>query len=94
MPRFPERKPAIMLELTFLVAQQITVTRTAQGPIFEHFLHSMPWFAWVAIVAIISGSVTTIVKDRIRHRERMEMIRMGMHPDAPNQPAKFPPAEI
>lgn len=47
-----------------------------------NWLHSMPWFAWVGIVAIVCGNVTGIVSCLIKHRERMAMIRAGMHPDA------------
>jgi hypothetical protein len=43
---------------------------------------SIPWFGWVGIVAIISGSVTGIVNACLRHFERMELIRQGMNPDA------------
>ncbi len=35
----------------------------------------------VAIVAIIMGAISSIVKRVIRHRERMAMIEQGMHPD-------------
>ena len=45
-------------------------------------LQSMPWFGWVGIVAIVSGSVGGVFKMSYAHRERMEMIRQGMHPDA------------
>jgi hypothetical protein len=46
-------------------------------------LTSIPWFAWIAIVAIISGCVSGVVKMRYQHLERLEMIRQGMNPDAP-----------
>ncbi len=56
--------------------------------------YTFPWFAWIAIVAvgggIISGAITTVVKHVCVHRERMAMIRMGMHPDAPQQPVSDP----
>ncbi len=41
----------------------------------------MPWFGWIAIVAIVSGTITTILKMRMTHHERIEMVRQGMHPD-------------
>jgi hypothetical protein len=51
----------------------------------EH-LSFIPWFAWIPIIAIVggigSGTITTLVKLSQTHRERMEMIRRGMHPDA------------
>jgi hypothetical protein len=46
-------------------------------------IERIPWFGWVAIVAIICGTITQIVKLAIHHRERMEMFRMGMHLDSP-----------
>lgn len=40
-----------------------------------------PWYAWVPIVAIVCGSISGIIKMKHQHAERMEMIRLGMHPD-------------
>jgi hypothetical protein len=49
-------------------------------------LCSLPWFAWIPIVAIIggilSGTIKCVMSLSFQHRERMAMIRMGMHPDA------------
>jgi hypothetical protein len=45
-------------------------------------LESIPWFAWIPIVAMICGTIGGIVKSVHCHNERMAMIRMGMHPDA------------
>lgn len=42
----------------------------------------IPWFGWIAIVAIISGTVSGIMKMSMCHRERMAMIQQGMHPDS------------
>lgn len=47
------------------------------------WLMTIPWYAWVAIVAIVSGCVSGLVAGWQKHRERMEMIRHGMHPDLP-----------
>ncbi len=44
-------------------------------------LGSIPWFAWIAIVAIICSTLQCLAKSSMRHRERIAMIRMGMHPD-------------
>jgi hypothetical protein len=48
--------------------------------------YAIPWFAWIAIVAIVGGvisnTVTAVARMTYRHRERMAMIQMGMHPDA------------
>jgi hypothetical protein len=43
---------------------------------------AMPWYAWIAIVAIVSGTISGIVKMLVTHKERMTMIQHGMHPDA------------
>ncbi|GAC1464630.1 MAG: hypothetical protein NVSMB9_03480 [Isosphaeraceae bacterium] len=45
------------------------------------FLSGMPWFAWVAIVAIISSGLGALAKLRYRHLERIGMVRQGIHPD-------------
>jgi hypothetical protein len=45
---------------------------------------ALPWFAWVAIFGIVGGTMTTIFKMGMVHRERMAMIRMGINPDAPH----------
>ncbi len=44
--------------------------------------NTLPWFAWVAIVGIVSGAAQAIVQSLITHRERMAMISQGMYPDA------------
>lgn len=51
-------------------------------------LSLIPWYAWVAIVGIVSGSVSGIVKMLIDHRERMAMIDRGMNPDDPRPTSK------
>jgi hypothetical protein len=55
---------------------------------------AIPWFAWIPISAIVlgfvSGTITTLVKQSQQHRERMAMIRMGIHPDAPQHSAPLP----
>ena len=45
-------------------------------------LYTIPWFAWIPIVAIICGTISGVVASVHRHTERMAMIRMGIHPDA------------
>jgi hypothetical protein len=46
-----------------------------------HWLSGMPWFGWIAMVAIVCGCVSGIIQMRHKHIERMEMIRHGMNPD-------------
>lgn len=52
------------------------------------FFHTIPWFAWIPILAIVggitSGTVTKLIELHHRHKERMAMIRVGMHPDLPS----------
>lgn len=52
---------------------------------FWTFLRSIPWWAWIPIVAIVGGILQGTVKMSHRHRERMEMIRQGINPDAPQK---------
>ena len=49
------------------------------GPMLE-ILRSLPWYAWIAIVAIISQAMVSIFKLIHRHDERMEMIKQGSDP--------------
>jgi hypothetical protein len=55
-------------------------------------LNALPWFAWIPIVAIVGGTTSGVVKMWVVHRERMAMIRQGIHPDAatakPYEPAE------
>ena len=44
---------------------------------FWSWARSIPWFGWVAIVAIICGCITGIVKMIFKHQEDMERIRQG-----------------
>ena len=50
-------------------------------------LNALPWFAWIAIVAIVCGTTGDLLKRSIKHRERMAMIRQGMNPDARTEKA-------
>ena len=43
-------------------------------------LKSIPWFAWIAIIAILSSAVVSIFKGIHRHEERMAMIKQGADP--------------
>ncbi len=65
-----------------LLFGQVAVDVSPANP----FLSSMPWFAWVAIVAIVMGGLNGLLSSIHRHRERMAMIRQGMHPDAQKAP--------
>ena len=44
----------------------------------------------VAIVGIVVGGAVSIVRQIIRHRERIAMIDMGNHPDYPPLEAESP----
>ncbi|QDV36642.1 hypothetical protein [Tautonia plasticadhaerens] len=46
-------------------------------------LDNIPWFAWIAIVAIVFGSLSGVFAAWFKHRERMAMIQQGMNPDSP-----------
>jgi hypothetical protein len=45
-------------------------------------LGAIPWFGWVAIVAIVCSTITGALHRAMSHRERMAMIQNGMNPDA------------
>ena len=45
------------------------------------FTSQMPWFGWIALAGILSGTVTSLAGLRCKHAERIEMIRQGMNPD-------------
>jgi hypothetical protein len=57
-------------------------------------LDALPWFAWLPIVVIVCGTLGSLVKMSIDHRERMAMIRQGMHPDAPNAKPTYEESEV
>ena len=46
------------------------------------FLNELPWYAWVAIVAIAGSTVVQIVRLSHRHDERMALIKQGRDPNA------------
>ena len=47
---------------------------------FLSWMQSIPWFGWIAIVAILCGTIPSIMVAYYRHEERMEMIRKGVDP--------------
>jgi hypothetical protein len=55
--------------------------RIVGGDLFQ-WLSTIPWFGWVAVTAIVCGSLSSIFQQYFRHAERIEMIRQGMNPDA------------
>lgn len=61
---------------------------------FHTLVTTIPWFAWIPIVAIISGTIGGVVKSLTTHKERMAMIRMGIHPDAPSQKPYYEEQEV
>ncbi len=46
------------------------------------FIRSIPWFAWIPILAIVGGTLHPVTGDDQRHIERMAMIKAGMDPTA------------
>jgi hypothetical protein len=58
-------------------------------------LNALPWFAWIAIVAILCGTIDDLLKRSIKHKERMAMIRQGINPDAPTEKVRsYDQAEV
>ncbi|GIW88697.1 MAG: hypothetical protein KatS3mg108_3021 [Isosphaeraceae bacterium] len=70
-----------MTELVPVLAQAVASAGKSGMPVWERILVSIPWFGWIAIVAIVSGSLAEVVKAVLRHNERIALIRMGMNPD-------------
>jgi hypothetical protein len=70
------------MDFSLLPLAQAVAETAPRLSTFDRILASMPWFAWIAIVAIVCGSFSEIVKAALRHNERMAMIRMGLNPDA------------
>ena len=48
----------------------------------QSLLQWIPWYGWVAIVAIVCGCLSGIVKSIHRHEQRMAMIKKGMDPSS------------
>jgi len=44
-------------------------------------LESIPWYGWVAIIAIVSGCAVQITRRAHEHEERMAKIERGLDPD-------------
>ena len=63
---------------------------------FAEFLMGIPWFAWIAIVAIVCGSISQTICQCQKHFERMAMIRQGMNPFAgkSTKPEKWQDSEV
>ena len=48
--------------------------------VMSGFFSSLPWYAWVAIVAILATAFQKIVQSIHQHEERMEWIKQGKDP--------------
>ncbi|MBK8267613.1 MAG: hypothetical protein IPK83_04635 [Planctomycetes bacterium] len=51
-----------------------------------NILAAFPWWAWIAVIAILGGLIRQVISMNHKHRERMEMIRQGMDPRDYNKP--------
>ncbi len=51
---------------------------------FWKLCQSIPWFAWIPIVAILGGCAVAIVGCITCHREKMEKLRQGIDDSADN----------
>lgn len=45
------------------------------------FFSVLPWYAWVAIVAILAAMFQRIVASMHQHEERMALIKQGKDPN-------------
>ena len=50
---------------------------------WQYLLSPVVLIFLVPVVALVGGTVTSLVKKHYRHRERMAMIAQGIHPDYP-----------
>ena len=82
----PPKSPTRVL--TFLPARKVRPQSAVTIP------NTVPWFAWIPIVAIICGTIGGVVKSVHCHNERMAMIRMGMHPDAKAEKPYYEEQEV
>ena len=57
-------------------------------------MNTIPWFGWIAIVAIVCSTIQCLAKSSMRHRERIEMIRMGMNPDLQVEKPQYREQEV
>lgn len=42
----------------------------------------IPWYGWIGIVVLVGGIIRSVTAMNHRHKERIEMIRQGMDPNA------------
>jgi hypothetical protein len=45
-------------------------------------LTGIPWYAWIALIAVGGGVINSMLRGMHRHDERMAMIKQGMDPDS------------
>jgi hypothetical protein len=57
-------------------------------------IQHIPWFAWIALAGITSGTLCGLVRMIIVHRERIAMIRCGMDPDAPGRKSVYQELDV
>ena len=57
-------------------------------------MNTIPWFGWIAIVALVCSTIQCMAKSKMRHRERIEMIRMGMNPDQQVEKLQYREQEV
>jgi hypothetical protein len=50
--------------------------------IIGDIVRDIPWYGWIAIVAIISGTTRSVIAASHRHEQRMEMIKRGLDPSS------------
>lgn len=52
---------------------------------FKEILVGIPWFAWIAIFALLFSTVKAVIRMTHTHEERMERIKLGLDPDQVNE---------
>lgn len=66
---------------TIVILAQVMAPQSSDATILK-LLGPIPWFAWIAIVAILGSTAREVLAQLHRHQERMAMIQNGLHPDA------------
>ncbi len=66
-----------------LLAQNTADSSSSEGFNWIFVLNPAVVWVFIPIIAILGGTVTTIIRKCQKHRERMAMIAAGMHPDFP-----------
>ena len=46
----------------------------------KELMEIFPWYAWVALIAIVGGTIRSLFVAALRHQQKMAMINKGLDP--------------